>query len=518
VSGHVGIDFGTTTTVVAVVDPLDGTASSIALDPLSRVVHHDDSDSHSIPSLIHFDSSGGHVLGRAVEDRNLIESNATFRWMKPTIVEQLYDGPRQIGGRTLTQRQAAEEFLAAVFTQLQKAGFAKSRVCFTVPVHSFEEYVDWISDTATKNGFDDITFADEPSAAGVGYDIGLTVGDHFLLFDFGGGTLDISIIELLEPTGAAKQRVRVLGKGGVALGGRSIDRWIAEWAGTQSELDETTLERLRNELLVSAERAKITLSSKPKATVDAIDPMTGKVVVLDLDEREFERILDDNRMFDMIEDTLRAALNQAKDHNVGDSDLKGVLLVGGSSLIPAVRRHLSRRFGSNRVHLHKPIDAVAIGAARIASGAQVENRLYHEYQLRYKENGRYEYEPIVAAGSPHPTDGWIENLIVTSTTSGQSRFELELFETDVTRVKASGCEIFFDNDGKARFGDGNADTDSHRRHICSESLEAKPSTVPGEECIEIRFRVDDNRRLRLNATDLRTRKSIHDDLPVTRLR
>ena len=471
--GHVGIDFGITTTVVAVVDPLMEQRHRLRLIRC-RVVHHDDSDSHSIPSLIHFDSSGGHLLGRAVEDRNLIESNATFRWMKPTIVEQLYDGPRPIGGRTLTQRQAAEEFLAAVFTQLQKAGFTKSRVCFTVPVHSFEEYVDWISDTATKNGFDDITFADEPSAAGAGYDVGLNVGDHFLLFDFGGGTLDVAIIELLEPTGAAKQRVRVLGKGGVALGGRCIDRWIAEWA--QSELDDTTLERLRN-VCSFQPSAQNHLVEQTQAIVDVIDPMTEKSSFLTL-TNEHEQILDDNRMFDVIEDTLRAALNQAKDHNVGDSDLKGVLLVGGSSLIPAVRRHLSRRFGSNRVHLHKPIDAVAIGAARIASGAQIDNRLYHEYQLRYRENGRYAYEPIVAAGSPHPTDGWIENLIVTSTATGQSRFELELFETDVTRVKASGCEIFFDNDGKARFGDGNADTDSYRRHICSESLEAKPSKAP----------------------------------------
>lgn len=517
-SGHIGIDFGTTTTVVAVVDPLDGSAASIALAPLTRAVHHDDNEAHPIPSLIHFDSAGAQVLGRAVEDRNLTESNATFRWMKPTIVEQLYDGPRTVGNRTLTQHQAAEEFLAAVFAQLQRAGFEKSRLCFTVPVHSFEEYVDWIADVATTNGFDDITFVDEPSAAGIGYDIGLNVGDRFLLFDFGGGTLDVAIIELLEPTGNATQRVRVLGKGGTPLGGRSIDRWIVEWAKTQSELDDTTLQRLANELLVSAERAKITLSSKPTATVDAIDPLTGKVITLDLDEREFERVLDDNRMFDIIEDTLRAALNQAKDHNVSDSDLAGVLLVGGSSLIPAVRRHLSRRFGSNRVHLHKPIDAVAIGAARIATGAQVDNRLYHEYQLRYRENGRYEYEPIVAAGSPHPTDDWLENLIVTSTTSGQTRFELEIFETDVTRVQASGCEIFFDNDGKARFGESNTEADSSRRHICSESLKAQASKTPGEECIELRFRVDDNRRLRLNATDLRTTKAIHKDLPVTRLR
>jgi molecular chaperone DnaK (HSP70) len=518
VSGHVGIDFGTTTTIVAVVDPVDGTATSIALPPLTRSVHHDDNEAQQIPSLIHFDGSGGSVLGRAVEDRNLTDSQATFRWMKPTIVEQLYDNPRSVGGRTITHRQAAEEFFAAVFTQLFRAGFEQSRVCFTVPVHSFEEYVDWLSDVATRNGFNDVTFVDEASAAGIGYDIGLSVGDRFLLFDFGGGTLDVAVIELLEPSGVATQRIRVLGKSGTGLGGRSIDRWIVEWAKTQSGLGDGALQRLANELLVSAERAKISLSNKPTATVDAIDPLTGKVITLDLGERDFEQLLDDNRMFDIIEETLRAALNQAKDHAVSDTELTGILLVGGSSLIPAVRRHLSRRFGADRVHLHKPIDAVAIGAARIATGAQVDNRLYHEYQLRYRDNGRDEYQPIVTAGSAHPTDDWLETYFVTSATSHQTQFNLEIYETDVTRVGSPGCEIFFDADGSARFAESSADAETWRRHICSETINAKASTAPWEECIELRFRVDDSRRLRINATDMRNGKVIHKDLPVTRLR
>lgn len=515
-SVHVGIDFGTTTTVIAVYDPVSGGAETVSLAPLSAEVEQNGHRTHFIPSLVHY--SGAAMLVGAPARAHLNDPS-TFKWMKPTIVHELFDGARSVGdGRAVTLRQAGADLLGAVRSKLDALAYEDVTVCFTVPVHSFEPYTAWLESVAADEGWSNIKFVDEASAAAAGYEAAVRPGDSYMVFDFGGGTLDVAVVQAQGESRDGSPKMRILGKSGADIGGRNIDAWLVEWAESELGLDPQTSNYLRNQMVASAERAKEELSSAGSATISAIDPRNGRTQRISIDSATFERLLDANNLFDRIEETMKFALKRSAAAGIDDDDLKFVVTVGGSSIMPVVQRHLRRRFGSERVRLDRPVDAVARGAALVAAGMQVDNCLYHRYELRYIANGREQFAPVFDPGTEYPTPGWPWSQVVTSTSPNQAKFHLEFYETDPNRVVAGGVEIVYRADGSADMAKSRATSGVVRRKFHLEEIEATPSGVADEACLDVDLRVDDARRLVIRVRDKRNDKVIMDEVQIVRLK
>jgi len=515
-SVHVGIDFGTTTTVIAVYDPVSGGAETVNLAPLTADVEQNGHRTHFVPSLVHYSASATLVGAPA---RAHLNDSSTIKWMKPTIVHEHYDGPRRVAdGRDVTLRQAGADLLGSVRSRLDDLAYEDVTVCFTVPVHSFEPYTAWLESVAADEGWSNLKFVDEASAAAAGYEAAVHPGDSYMVFDFGGGTLDVAVVQAQGVAGDGSPRMRILGKSGADIGGRNIDAWLVEWAESELGLDPQTGNYLRNQLVASAERAKEELSSAGSATISAIDPRNGRTRRVSIDSATFESLLDANNLFDRIEETMKSALRRAAAAGVHDDDLKFVVTVGGSSIMPAVQRHLRRRFGSQRVRLDRPIDAVARGAALVAAGMQVDNCLYHRYELRYLADGEEKFAPVFDPGTEYPTPGWPWSQVITSTSPNQGTFHLEFYETDPHRVVAGGVEIVYRSDGSADVARSRANSGVVRSKFHLEEIQATPSGVAGEACLDVDLRVDDARRLVIRVRDIRNGKVIMDDVQVVRLK
>src|SRR5205823_14842950 len=139
----------------------------------------------------------------------------------------------------------------------------------------------WLADAVEEAGASRFRLIDEASAAAFGHGAHLRPGDVFLVFDFGGGTLDIAVVQLdQDQEKAGAQRCRVVGKAGADLGGVTIDGWIYEHIVAQlgkSESDEV-IRQLSRPLLVECERAKELLSQHESADIHVQAATTGAVL------------------------------------------------------------------------------------------------------------------------------------------------------------------------------------------------------------------------------------------------
>jgi molecular chaperone DnaK (HSP70) len=248
------------------------------------------------------------------------------------------------------------------------------------------------------------------------------------------------------------------------------------------------------------------LSFEESTTIDLFEPNTGSIKQITLSRSRFEELLDSFGMFDKIEDCLRSALNQARNNGLDESEIKTVLLVGGSTLIPSVKQHFSRRFGAKRVETEQPFSAVAIGAARIAAGQTIDNRIFHEYSIRYlNEDGVEKFEPIIPPGQEFPIERlWSRE--VTSTRAGQRKFTIEIHQRDVVNIDSDEkAEIVFSDTGFAKFLSLTKKKQNVRmQKLSSKTIFADASTHAGQPCLSIRLDIDAHRRLLITVRDIRS--------------
>ncbi|MEO1068417.1 MAG: Hsp70 family protein, partial [Cyanobacteria bacterium J06638_6] len=340
----IAIDFGTSNTVVARWNPviespetlvLPGASLSLGAVPL-------------VPSLIYVETpqADGVVMGQAVRDRGLdIASDPRFfANVKRGIGTPLQGFLPEIDGQTLSFEQLGEWFLRSLLTQVRAAVGDEDSLVLTVPVDSFETYRLWLGDVATALDFKEVRLLDEPTAAALGY--GLTGEQTLLVLDFGGGTLDWSLVRLVAPvqkqpvgfllkwrgqgdTQTSDQRpevARVLAKAGENLGGADIDQWLVEHFATQGVPNDAVVQRL-------AERLKIALSDQTEAAEAYFDDETFDTYDLALTRDQFEEILTQNQFFERLNKGLNQVLQQGQRQVVGVKGFVVKVGFGGFGLI-----------------------------------------------------------------------------------------------------------------------------------------------------------------------------------------
>jgi molecular chaperone DnaK len=527
-AGRLAIDFGTSNTRAAVWDEVTGQARPLFIPDVSLTARHEGPDSDPVdvpyvPSLISYDGKQTWI-GKQVKDRGLVDASGTFRWMKRYISNRL-EIPRQVDGRPIRVSDAGTDFLVRILAYGAEAlDLGDEEVAFTVPVEAFEHYQDWLSRVCDTAGIRRYRLLDEASAAALGYGLHVAPNAPFMVFDFGGGTLDISIVRM-EREATGTKRCSVLGKGGAEIGGTDIDQWLYRDLLRRNNKSAEEVRHISGLMLTEVERAKEALTTADRAEITVADPRTGEILFGKYSRSEFEDLLEANGLFEALQCTVNRALSDARERGYQEEHLEAVLLIGGSSLIPSVRRAVRQMFGQ-RVKTHRPLDAVALGAAAFVAGAAFYDHVQHDYALRYynREKAEHDYMTIVRAGTPYPSNGSICQVTVKASYDDQEYLGLEIYEIGSKGCLTSGngpmLDLVFDPSGAARFrkrADPELTGLFWLNEKCPTFIRAEPKARRGDQRFPVQFSIDGNKRLCVEVKDLLTGKILMKDHPLIKL-
>jgi molecular chaperone DnaK (HSP70) len=457
---------------------------------------------------------GAQIANLSTEDVTIFQST------KATVTGRTVDIPRKVGDRRITARDAATQFLGDVTAlALLAVGADDLEIVATAPVEAFDTYRDWLV-REVSNGMAGarLRVVDEATAAAVGYTARMSPGDVFCVFDFGAGTLDISVVRVVDPTETgAGAGVRTISKVGLDLGGNHIDALLATRIAEQAHMsqhDPIAYNKAFRGLLAAAEKAKIALTTQDEAEIG------GRSIA----RHEFERLLRDKDVLGRVSRALRKALDRAAAKGYPAEEIVNVFLVGGTSLVPAVQDLVHLQFDPSVVHLDRPLEAVAAGAAGIAGGHELHDHIQHDYAIRHATSGTYEFEPLVESGTAYPTPRPVKSITIKAVNHGQRRFGLAIYELAHATHRQAGAdlEIMFDANGGAR---AVAVTSQHRQEQATlwlnedspTFLTADPPAAAGTDRFRLDFRIDSQKRLTVSAFDIQRQIWVLDGHPVVQL-
>jgi molecular chaperone DnaK len=522
------IDFGTSNTVAALWDADTQEARSLPLADLTvaRTDPHG-REYHVVPSLMHFHERG-QWTGQQVIARDLLATPGTFRWMK-TYIGYGNTVPRTLFGKSIDNFDAAAAFLTQVINAAGiHADLSEEEVAFTLPVECFEHAQSWLDGVVRAAGVLRPRYLDEASAAALGYAARVRPGAPYLVFDFGGGTLDVSIVRSDETTDGTV-RSRLLGKAGTQVGGSAMDQWLAKSTAeaAMAGRDAASIRTLMPRMLAEAERVKEALSAFDSADFEITDPQGTLLAAHRWTRSALEDLMESHGLFDKVGAVLDAAESQARAHGYDRSSLQAVLLTGGSSLIPSVRRLVRSRYGE-LTRADRPFDAVAAGAAAFAAGAGFDDRVRHAYALRPldRASGQYIFKTIVTSGTPYPctvmTPGDATKpltLTIKASNENQIRCGLQIYEVaDRTALATGTVDLVFDQNGSARYTARADEQDLTHRAIGSPTgIPCDPPAQLGEARFLATFMIDASKHLCATIQDSRSGRVLFRDYPLVKL-
>lgn len=538
------VDFGTCNTLLARVNESSGQTETVALPGITvPVAYRAAADApeltvHVVPSLIHYGAEET-LIGAQVLARGLLDHPDTFRWMKRAVAGRNTDRRKTPQGHKGYVDASSDFLLLALRYAGEALPLDSGEVTFTAPVESFEDFEDWLRETAARAGAGRCRLLDEASASVFGYEGLPDAGEAFMVVDFGGGTLDVSVVRM-DPSSATEKKAIQLGRAGENLGGMDVDHWIADDFRARHGLDDAALRAMEPMLLRLAEQCKIALSSpdiaeEPLTLVNDLGP--APVVHRTVYARDCDAcrgggrgghpgrdraclgcLLDAGGFTAVLGATLTRALENARAANGGaDVELKRVLVTGGTSLIPALRRCLRARFG-DRVFFDRPFDTVARGAC----AAVVIPLLQHDYAIESysPERDAYEFRPLLPRGTGYPTPPDTVRLWGRGAYDGQTRVGLRIFEVSQMRRRAAAVSL-------SRAGATAPDETrvaTENAFICLNRdnptfIEADPpiETARDAQRFLCAFQVDAQRRLLVTVTDRLRDIPLLRDHPVVRL-
>jgi len=343
----IGIDLGTTNSVVAYME--GGQPAIINNAEGSRLT----------PSVVAFTKDGERLIGQLAKRQAVTNPERTIQSIKRhmgTDYKVNIDGkaytPQEISAMILQKlKQDAENFLGEKIT----------KAVITVPAYFTDSQRQATKDAGTIAGLEVLRIINEPTAASLAYGLDKESDQTILVFDLGGGTFDVSILELGDGVFEVKAT-----SGNNRLGGDDFDQRIVDYVaeefkkehGIDLRKDRMSLQRLKE----AAEKAKIELSSMvstninlPFITADASGP---KHLDMTLTRAKFEELTRD-----LVEATLGPTRQALSDAGLKPEDIDKVILVGGSTRIPAVQEAIKKLIGKEPHKGVNPDEVVAMGAA-----------------------------------------------------------------------------------------------------------------------------------------------------------
>ncbi|MEK0188994.1 Hsp70 family protein, partial [Microcoleus anatoxicus] len=382
-----------------------------------------------IPSLLYVENAAQNqvILGQQVRDKglDLTTDSRFFRNFKRGIGSPIQGFVPELDGKIVTFEQVGEWFLSRIVGSIRELPLPVDSLVFTVPVDSFEAYRNWLGKVSQSLQVEQVRMLDEPTAAALGY--GLGDRENLLVIDFGGGTLDLSLVRLdistnkkplgfllkwgdrslAESSGQKAKIARVLAKAGQNLGGSDIDNWVVDdFVKTTGMMQSSIITRL-------AERLKIQLSVQEKASEVYFDEENFETYELELNRDRFEAILAEHQFFDNLDECMNQVLQQARRQGLEIGDIDAVLLVGGTVQIPAVKRWVEQYFDTAKIRCDKPFEAIAQGALQLSQGIQIKDFLYHSYGIRYwnRRENCHSWHNLIKSGQSYPMSEPVELVL-----------------------------------------------------------------------------------------------------------
>ena len=343
----IGIDLGTTNSVVAVME--GGKPTVIANAEGSRTT----------PSIVGFSKTGEKLVGQLAKRQAILNPDKTIASIKRHMGE---DYKKNIDGKDYTPQEISAMILRKLADDASSyLGEKVTSAVITVPAYFNDAQRQATKDAGKIAGLDVLRIVNEPTAAALAYGLEKEKSEKVLVFDLGGGTFDVSILEIGDGVHEVLST-----SGDTHLGGDDFDQkvmdWICEEFQKQEGIDLRNDKQAMQRVKEAAEKAKCELSSVmetninlPFITADANGP---KHLDLNLTRAKFEDLSRDllNRCKTPVENAL-------KDAGVSKSDIDEVVLVGGSTRIPAVQQLVKEYTGKEPNQSVNPDEVVAVGAA-----------------------------------------------------------------------------------------------------------------------------------------------------------
>ncbi len=369
----IGIDLGTTNSVVSVLEGGD------------PVVIPNSEGGRTTPSVVGFTKDGERLVGQIAKrqavtnPKNTVFSIKRFMGRKTTEVTEeskrvpyaVVSGPNDLTAVEVQGKRYTPPEISAMVLQKMKQtaedylGHAVTKAVITVPAYFNDSQRQATKDAGKIAGLEVLRIINEPTAAALAYGLDKKKDEKVAVFDLGGGTYDISVLELYDVDGTRQFEVKST-NGDTHLGGDDFDQRVIDWLVSEFKRDQAidlskdamALQRLKE----AAEKAKCELSSTMSTDINlpfiTADQSGPKHLNYQLTRAKFEQLVDD-----LIQRTLEPMKKALDDAGLKPAEIDEVLLVGGSTRIPKIQEVVKGFFGKEPNKGVNPDEVVAIGAA-----------------------------------------------------------------------------------------------------------------------------------------------------------
>jgi molecular chaperone DnaK len=347
----IGIDLGTTNSCVA------------TLEGGQAVVIPNSEGSRTTPSVVAFAKDGERLVGITAKRQAVTNSDRTILSVKR---EMGTDWNKKIDDDEYTPQEVSAFVLQKLKSDAEEyLGREVKQAVITCPAYFTDAQRKATQDAGRIAGLEVLRIINEPTAAALAYGVDKEEDQTILVFDLGGGTFDVSILEIYQVDGQPQIEVKAT-SGDNRLGGDDFDEVVIDWivseykksSGIDLSKDMQAMSRLRE----AAEKAKIELSGTNSTQVNLpfITMRDGQPEHLDM---TLSRAKFDDLTAELIKMTMKPTRRAMKDAGVKAGDIDKILLVGGSTRIPAVQEAIEKETGKPPFKGINPDEAVAVGAA-----------------------------------------------------------------------------------------------------------------------------------------------------------